>query len=80
MFLHVNRLVNAKNRADVKHQPILVNLDYVISISEHTDGGAVLLTSTSENTIRVRESLAQLTKMVLAAEQTHNKFHEDAPG
>jgi hypothetical protein len=69
MFLHLNRLVNAKNRADVKHQPILVNLDYVISISEHTDGGTVLLMSTSENTIRVRESLAQLTQMVLAGQQ-----------
>jgi hypothetical protein len=70
MFLHINRLVTAKNRTEVQHQPILVNLDYVISISEHTDGGAVLLTSTSENTIRVRESLAQLTQMVLAGQDT----------
>jgi hypothetical protein len=70
MFLHINRSVTAKNRTEVQHQPILVNLDYVISISEHTDGGAVLLTSTSENTIRVRESLAQLTQMVLAGQDT----------
>lgn len=80
MFLHVNRLVNAKNRTDVQHQPILVNLDYVTTISEHTDGGAVLLTSTSENSIRVRESLAQLTKMLLPGLQTHYKSREDTPG
>jgi hypothetical protein len=70
MFLYVNRLVTAKNRTEVQHQPILINLDYVISMSEHTDGGTVLLTSTAENTIRVRESLAQITQMVIAGQQT----------
>jgi len=69
MFVYVNRLVTAKNRTEVQHQPILINLDYVISMSEHTDGGTVLLTSTSENTIRIRESLAQLTQMVISGQQ-----------